>query len=167
MGDTTGIQTNIAENVQEDEREMARQSGGEAQRMRLTASHAAHEGLRRAPGSSSSPASRSLARSWPTASSRQQPKEREDQTERHPDSFTVTMASHARTLFDKRGKWRWSRLKLLNLSLAPQLMRLFALTCSGDRRLLRDRTQPVQEGDQPPAVCGPEGHAVDGRKRPH
>lgn len=47
MGDTeTGIQTNKAENMQEDKRETARQSGGEAQRMRLPASHAAHEGPR-------------------------------------------------------------------------------------------------------------------------
>lgn len=48
MGDTKGIQTNIAENAQEDERETARQSGGEAQGMRLTASRAAHEGPRQA-----------------------------------------------------------------------------------------------------------------------
>lgn len=149
-----------------DERETARQSGGEAQRMRLTASHAAHEGPRQPPGSSSRPASRSLAKSWQSTSSRHQ-KEREDQTERHPVSFTVIIASHARALFNKCVKSRLSHLKLLSPSLAPRLMRLFTVSHSGDRRLLRDRTQPVQEGDQPPAVCGAEGHAVDGRKRRH
>lgn len=91
MGDTKGIQTNIAENVQEDEREMARQSGGEAQRPGLTASRAAHEGPRLlliAP-------SRSLAKSQQSTSSRHPRKQREDQTKRHPDSFTVIIVSHA------------------------------------------------------------------------
>lgn len=49
MADRTAIQANIAENVQGDEREPARQSGGEAHGMRLTARRAAHEGARRAP----------------------------------------------------------------------------------------------------------------------
>lgn len=58
------------------------------------------------------------------ASSRLQKKEREDHAKRQFDTFPVVITSHARTLFNKCGRSRPSHLKRVNLSLAPQLVRL-------------------------------------------
>lgn len=117
--------------MQEDERESARQPGGEPQRMWLTRNGAVDEGAGQRMSSSSSSSHGGRGKSWQPARSRHQRKEAGDQTKSHPNIFTAIFRSHACTLFNKHFQSHLSHLELsLYLSLILQPINSFQFFCA-------------------------------------